>query len=238
MRLYRPALLSVRGVTLLEIIFVTAILAVLVALLFPALKDAQAHSQSARCMGNLKQISVASAAYSSDHSGYWPKNNVSGTNPDGTPRGANIFATALIPYLFGEEGPPRRPSAAFWRSPLVCPADRFPRTTTSGVYRGVYSIGGSSGYGLSYAQRSTLNSEARASIENPSRVAAYFDMENHYIGNSFTMTQGNPQSSDRLLNLKLRHHGRIHAAFADGSVRTFDIDMIVGDDADPELDFW
>ena len=52
--------------TLLELLVVVAVILVLVALLLPALHRAKAHGQATACMNNLRQLGMASMAYSAD----------------------------------------------------------------------------------------------------------------------------------------------------------------------------
>ena len=58
------------GFTLIELLVVISIIALLIALLLPALRAAREASQSARCLSNLRQISIASMNYAADCKGY------------------------------------------------------------------------------------------------------------------------------------------------------------------------
>lgn len=68
--------------TLVELLVVIGIIALLAAMLFPALSGARIRSYDADCSSNLKQIGVALYGYSSEYSsGYFPGPDVtSGTN--------------------------------------------------------------------------------------------------------------------------------------------------------------
>jgi prepilin-type N-terminal cleavage/methylation domain-containing protein/prepilin-type processing-associated H-X9-DG protein len=61
-----------RGFTLVELLVVIAIIALLTALLLPALSGAKAQAQSASCKNRLRQIGLSLAMYVSEHHRYPP----------------------------------------------------------------------------------------------------------------------------------------------------------------------
>lgn len=61
-----------RGFTLVELLVVVAIIAVLLAMLLPALEGARWTTRHALCKGNFRQIATAFTTYALDNRGYYP----------------------------------------------------------------------------------------------------------------------------------------------------------------------
>jgi len=136
--------MSRRGITLLEVLTVLAIIGLLLALLVPAVVSARESARRAQCQSNLRQFGIAIHAYHGDY----------GLFPPGNARGFS-FLVPLLPYLdqaplLTAPIPPshyvgwpddRTPKIQFLASHnlpfLACPSDPFVRPGSAIMPRGL-----------------------------------------------------------------------------------------------------
>ena len=82
--------------TLIELLVVIAIIAILAAMLLPALNSARMKAYGASCAGNLKQHGTATAMYVDANRGFFPVDNVTGS---ATGYGFAHWRWEISPYL-------------------------------------------------------------------------------------------------------------------------------------------
>ena len=82
-----------RAFTLVELLVVVAIIAIILSLLLPALRNAREAGKSAVCLSNLHQAAMAGTAYVMEYKGYFPPfQQITGASP-----GINILHTLASP---------------------------------------------------------------------------------------------------------------------------------------------
>ena len=69
-----------KNFTLIELLVVIAIIAILAAMLLPALQQARSRAMSSRCSGNLRQLGTIATQYMDSNRGFWPASHDSPVN--------------------------------------------------------------------------------------------------------------------------------------------------------------
>lgn len=127
--------------SLIELLITIAIIAILAGLLLPALKSAREHARATQCMGQMKQLGIATVQYISDNNDYFPVVSVVEGISDGNSIWRNAMAFKKIAvYLNKSEKEiqyltSNRPKEE--HTPFLCPSSA--RTSTEvqiGHYNG------------------------------------------------------------------------------------------------------
>ncbi|MCG3150153.1 MAG: hypothetical protein PCFJNLEI_03631 [Verrucomicrobiae bacterium] len=92
---------GVRGLTLVELLVVVAILAVLAALLMPALQGARERSKNAHCVNNSRQTGVGLNAYLMDNNQLFPYSNPANTFNSWPAASLRLWNKQIAAYVGG-----------------------------------------------------------------------------------------------------------------------------------------
>ena len=128
--------------TLIELLVVIAIMAILAAMLLPALNSAKSSGYFANCTGNMKQIGLALTSYGNDCGYFWPTRGDKWANINICQAGANhswfdgCSSCTIYQYLKGVGYIGRITASS--RSLMACPAASYRADKNTFLY----SIGG------------------------------------------------------------------------------------------------
>src|SRR5271155_613021 len=87
------------GFTLIELLVVLAIIAILAAILLPALGKAKLKAQGIYCLNNLKQLQMAIIMYTNDNQEKFPENPGAGTSLEAWVAGVMSWDNPTQPNL-------------------------------------------------------------------------------------------------------------------------------------------
>jgi prepilin-type N-terminal cleavage/methylation domain-containing protein len=209
------------GFTLLELLVVIAIIAILAALLLPAISKAKARGQAIVCVNNLKQLQLCWQMYIGDHNDYVPPNRSVLTNGvwRSTPDSWIGNSSAPFDTDFGPIENGLLYQYDYNRSVAIyhCPADRSHVRTRGGKLLPMlrtrsYSMSGCWG-GRTNEVQSTVLREGEA--PDPAQLFVFIDENEESIDDAHFLVW--PAPDDRWVNMPADRHAQAGVlSFADG----------------------
>jgi prepilin-type processing-associated H-X9-DG protein len=220
--------------TLVELLVVIGLIAILIALLMPALGRAREAARTVACASNIRQIGIASLVYANRNQGYLPipvdDVNLTGGRPESaiwsTDTGGILDFTqgTLIPDLGG-------PQVA--EQLFRCPTEEEPRSLSARfLLRGRnFSYVFNAEVVDSFNMRTGWKSKRVNQIRRSARKVLLYENGDSAGLNSTPVGYDVPPSAEvcRMV-IALRHHNRSNVFYADGHVELFD-SLVLKDDS-------
>ena len=224
--------------TLIELLVVIAIIAILAAMLMPALSKAREAAKATTCISNMKELGLAFAFYRDNSGGYFPANRT-GNYPDQL----NCWMFKIVPYVGGNKaGTTYDENHANAFNKLACPNIPVPNSTVGliqhyGVNFSAGAYAWADGYGTSGRwSNSTGPYESRkdTQVDDPSGTMQFMECANNYAYPGLVLE---PYATVRGYYIDNRHNGRCPLAMVDGHVEMYQFQAAITGEAQARK-FW
>ncbi len=201
--------------TLIELLVVISIIAILIALLLPALAKARQEVKSVRCLGNQKQLGFAALSYANDSNGYLPLflNPPASSGLRSFYRRGSTFWTYLNPSVYTPG------STSTWSlAPLDCPLIDDGAWNNAPHYYGG-GIGGNQAFFYFDDSNDTtgVNAKRIGDVHHPMRLGMFADNKGNNLYYAYDLDFRHGMSPWQLgVNNIGAGSGYANAAYADG----------------------
>ena len=209
--------------TLIELLVVIAIIAILAAVLLPALQSARGRSQGMACLSNSKQLGSIYLFYADDYNSYLPcrDNLLGGFTPAGESISAKNWLDGVVLFYLSRGDASKKPVEV-----LRCPLENSTEDITTN-YGLNYLIATEDGRGLKISSLAN-HSKTAMLVENYGHLCYGYDV----INTSRTHVTGNigPNRAPYF-----RHNKRASVIFADGHAESRDKEQIPSPEGYPDV---
>ena len=214
-----------RAFTLVELLTVIGILSVLLALLLPTLAAAREAANTTQCLGNLRQLATAAAAYCAANDGYYPP----ALYVEGTVSSYWDFTVSIDPATgkltagpgllwAGQAGGTHSAAGQVQQCPSFAGSSTTARDPYTGYNYNTSRIGHGSG--------ETVKAPARAGeVRNPARCALFGDGQwsagaNKFMRSPFVIPGMDEFAARSAGTQGYRHRGKTNVIFCDAHAET------------------
>ncbi len=211
-----------RRFTLIELLVVIAIIAILAAMLLPALQQARERARQTTCINNLNTIGKGYALYLDDNRSIVPAGLYNTTSwstatavwyfPNNRPSATRGAKTGMIPPYIGETATDEYTQGyslgGFRRSGSKVDVNKYLCPSRQGVMQEVLARDSTIGIAYGGYSKSTVNSGSLSRFRRPSHTVSVSesDFGSHYVGPSdgdfpvFPHSNANPGDNERKLH--------------------------------------
>ncbi len=220
-------LFSVNTFTLIELLVVIAIIAILAAMLLPALNRARDKARAITCTSQLKEVGLGTRMYKDDYAGYYPAHMDGVSNPtfDGKLDEGNYVKVKSGTFTCPSTTPDEYANAFIWFPWRAGTSGQMLPVTLQMERRlGDFTLG--AGYPNYYMTKndsqikksSTTGIISDVQLAYPDSVGGYggYEAINHQRSYSFLRSEPGIPSA-----MLFRNNGSANVAFADGHVGAF-----------------
>lgn len=225
------------GFTLVELLVVVAIIAILAAILLPALSKAQLQARSMECVNNLRQLYLANTMFAAENDGHYA---LGAEDLDGV-QGGLVRWHGKRTSPDADFDPKRGPLGDYLPDARVKECPVFFEFRRNGQVNNAFESGtGGYGYNMAYVggsfyfkkfPQSLRTSTKDVRVQDPANTIMFADsalpqlghiIEYGFIEPPHFVTdddpQGNPDFGFAAPSLHFRHNGRVNVVWCDGHV--------------------